>query len=180
MIFAGGGIIVVLDNVDIYTGQHSISFTVDGVTKNTWSDWGLIPSSRHSEPVYGIWSQKVSISGVNGQEDLVRKYPYTSVNSNAKLKESLNNDNRERILSESGYDIYQPTSGSFSFIIADQNVSFFRKEQEILNFLHNRTATMIFADDPSKVYKVRVSVGNMGSGSNYSSVSISYTVITET
>ena len=170
---------MVLDNVDIYNGQHSVSFTIGGVTKNTWTDWGLIPSSRHSEPVYGIWSQKVSASGVNGQEDLIRKYPYTSVNSHAKLIESLNNDNRERILSESGYDIYQPTSGSLSFIIADQTVSFFKKEQEILNFMHNRTATMIFADDPSKVYKVRVAVGDFSSGSNYSGVSISYSVLQE-
>lgn len=170
---------MVLPNVD-YQGEHAVTFTVNGVSRNTWTDWGLIPSSRHSKPVNGIWSQTVSIAGVNGQEDLVRKYPYNAVNSYYKLKEALKNDSRAKIKAINGYDIYQPSSGSLSFLIADQGVSFFRKEQEILNFLHNQTATMVFSDDPSKTYTVRITVGSFESGASYSGVSFSYSVIAET
>lgn len=169
---------MVLPNVD-YLGEHSVTFTVNGVSRNTWTDWGLIPSSRHSEPVNGIWSQKVSIPGINGQEDLVRKYPYTAVNSYSKLKAALKNDYRDKIQSDSGYDIYQPSNGSLSFIIADQAVSFFKKEQEILNFLHNQVATMMFDDDSSKTYTVRVTVSSFDSGANYSGISIAYSVLNE-
>ena len=170
---------MVLPNVD-YLGEHSVTFTVNGVSRNTWTDWGLIPSSRHSEPVNPIWSQKETIAGVNGQEDLVRKYPYAAVNSYSKLKSALKNDHRDKILTDSGYDIHQSNTGSLSFIIADQRVSFFKKEQEILNFLHNQTATMVFADDPSKIYTVKITVASFDSGANYSGMSISYSVLNET
>lgn len=171
---------MVLDNVKEYTGQHSVTFTVDDVSKNTWTDWGLIPSSRHSEPVNSIWSQVVNVTGVNGQEDLIRKYPSNSVNSYSKLKNALKNDNRDKILSDEGYDIYQPSSGSLSFIIADQTVSFFKKQHEILNFLHNRIATMVLQDDPDKVYLVRVTVDSFSNGDSFSSMSISYSILDET
>ena len=91
---------MVLPNVD-YMGEHSVTFTVNGVSRNTWTDWGLIPSSRHSEPMNPIWSQKETIAGVNGQEDLIRKYPYAAVNSYSKLKSALKNDYRDKILSDS-------------------------------------------------------------------------------
>lgn len=170
---------MVLPNVD-YLGEHAVTFTVGGVSKNTWTDWGLVPSSRHSEPINSIWNQIVTIPGVNGQEDLIRKYPYNAVNSYSKLKAALKNDNRDKIKSDSGYDVYQPSSGSLSFIIADQTISFFKKEQEILNFLHNQVATMVFADDPAKTYTVRVTVGSFDSGDTYSGLSISYSVLSET
>ena len=168
-----------LSNVYEYTGQHSVTFTVNGVTKNTWSDWGLIPSSRHSEPVRGIWSQVVTIPGVNGQEDLVRKYPYNAVNSHSKLRNALKNDNRDKILSDNEYDIYQPMNGSLGFIIADQTESFFAKEQTIINYMHGKKGTMKFADDPSKTYTVLLSVESFSSSETFSSLSISYTVLNE-
>lgn len=169
---------MVLPNVD-YQGEHSITFIVDGVSRNTWTDWGLVPSSRHSEPINSIWNQTVAIPGVNGQEDLVRKYPYAAVNSYSKLKAALKDDNRNKIKSDSGYDIYLPSSGNLSFIIADQRVSYFQKEREILNFLHNQSGTMKFADDPSKTYTCRFSVA-FSSGNDFSGLSVSYSVISET
>ena len=168
------------DNVYLYEGQHSVTFTVNGVSKNTWDDWGLIPSSRHSEPANEIWSQKVTVGGVNGEEDLVRMYPYRAVNSYALLKSAIQNDNREGIYNASGYDIYKAVSGSLAFMIADQKTNFFRKRQEILNFLHNQQAEMVFADDPEKIFLVRASVDSIESGEQYSSVSISYSIIDET
>ena len=168
-----------LENVKDYHGQHSVTFTINGVTRNTWTDWGLVPSSRHSEPINGIWSQKVTVGGVNGEEDLVRTYPYNAVNSYYKLRSAIENDNRDGIKSESGYDIFQPSSGSLSFIIADQDTSFCAKEQEILNFLHSRSGSMIFADDPSKVFQVRITVGSFSSSEKYSGLSISYYVLSE-
>lgn len=162
-----------------YTGQHSVTFTVSGVTKNTWTDWGLIPSSRHSEPVHGVWNNTVTIQGVNGQEDLVRKYPYNAVNSYSKLRNALVNDHRSKIMSDSRYDIYLPMNGSLSFIIADQEESFFTKQQKIVNFLHGQTGTMKFQDDTNKTYSVLLAVDSMNSGENFSSITISYTVLND-
>ena len=162
-----------------YTGQHSVTFTVNGVTKNTWTDWGLIPSSRHSEPIHDVWSNAVTVQGMNGQEDLVRKYPYNAVNSHSKLRNVLENDNRDKIMTDSGYDIYLPMNGSFGFIIADQEESFFTKQQQILNFLHGQTGTMKFQDDEDKTYNVLFSVDAIDSGETFSSISISYTVLND-
>ena len=167
------------DNVYWYNGEHSITFLNGTTTKNTWTDWGLIPSSRHSEPINGIWSQKVSISGVNGEEDLVRMYPFNAVNSYQKLRSALVNDNEQYIKQNYGYDIFQPSNGSLSFIIADQDVSFFVKQQEILNFLHNRKVQMIFEDDPTKTYIVRTSVDGFSNGDTFSNLTISYSVLQE-
>ena len=170
-----------MDRVYEYIGQHSVTFTnAAGESRNTWTDWGLIPSSRHSEPVNGIWSNKVTTPGVNGQEDLIRMYPNNSVNSYAKLRSEVLNDNPAYIKSTYGYDILQTSSGSLSFIIADQEESFFSKEQRILNFLHNQRMTMKFSDDPSKTYSVRTTVSSFQNGDTFSSLSISYSVISET
>lgn len=167
-----------MDGVYIYDGDHSVTFINDaGESRNTWTDWGLIPSSRYSEPINEIWANKVSIPGINGQEDLVRMSPYTSVNSYSNLRSSVINDNRDYIKEEYGYDIYKPTSGSLSFIIADQEESFFAKKQAILNFLHNQRMRMVFSDIPSDVYIVRTTVA-FQSGAQFSSVNISYSVIT--
>ena len=167
-----------MDDRIMYHGEHSVTFTNDsGVSVNTWTDWGLIPSSRHSEPINGIWSQAVSVPGINGQEDLVRMYPYTSVNSYSKLRSAITNDNRNYILSHYGYDIFQPANGSLSFVIADQEESFFTKQQTILNFLHNQRVTMRFSDNPSAAYTVRTTVTGNQNGASYSSISISYSVL---
>lgn len=169
-----------LSNVQIYKGEHSIDFTKGNVTKNTWSDWGLIPSSRHSEPVNGIWSKSVSIDGVNGQEDLVRYHSYYAINSTELLNQFIVSDNPASIKSRFGYDLYLPSQGSLSFIIADQTKSFFSKQQEILNFLHNQSLLMAFTDDNLKTYTVRTSVSSFNSGAKYSGLTIDYTVISET
>ena len=172
----------VLYNVQVYKGEHSVTFTKNGVSKNTWNDWGLIPSSRPSEPVNGIWSRGVSIDGVNGQEDLVRRQPYHAVNSTGLLNDALNNDNPAKIKTASGYryDLLTAAQGSLSFLIADQNHSFFAKQQEILNFLHNQSMSMKFSDDSSKTYTVRVTVDSFDSSPKYSGLTINYTVLNET
>ena len=169
-----------MDRVYIYDGKHSVTFTnEDGVSRNTWTDWGLIPSSRPSEPVNGIWSNKASIPGVNGQEDLVRMYPNNAVNSYGKLKSELKNDHPTYIKSTYDYSIQQAPSGSLSFVIADQEETFFEKSQEILNFLHNRKMKMKFADDTRKTYTVRTTVSALQSGDTFSSIGISYSVLSE-
>lgn len=173
-----------LDNVQLYEGQYSVSFTVDGVTKNTWTDWGLIPSTRHSEPVNGVWSQAVTAPGTNGENNLVRLYPYSVANNTKALKGALRKDNRDRILSEEkyagkyhAYDIFQPKSGALSFIIADQTVSFFEKQKEIANFMHCKNGTMTMDSYPGETLNVFITVEGPSSGETYSSVSISYSIL---
>lgn len=169
-----------LDNVYEYTGQHAIIFNDGSVTKNTWTDWGLIPTSRHSEPIHPVWSNAVSVDGINGEEDLVRHLPYNAVNNSDKLQSALLNDNPEHILSADKYDILQPSSGSLSFYIADQTVSYFKKVQELANYFHGRKLTMIFTDDPTIQYLIRATVESVESGKNFSGISISYSVLNET
>lgn len=168
-----------MENV-YYDGAHSITFVnSNDVAKNTWTDWGLVPSSRHSLPTKEIWSNAVTIAGVNGQEDLVRRYPYNAVNSYSKLISSIQNDNPAYILEHDGYSIMKPTSGSFSFIIADQEESYFAKSQEILNFLHNKKMRMAFSDDLTRGYVARITVSGINSGQTFSTIDISYSIIEE-
>ena len=163
-----------------YEGVHSITFRNSaGESRNTWTDWGLIPSSRHSEPASGIWSNPVDIPGINGQEDLVRMYPCRAVNSYYMLRSEVENDRRDYILFNYGYDIYQAGNGNFSFIIADQEESFHAKMQKILNFLHNQPMTMTFSDDSSKTYHVRTSISGYNVRRDFSSININYSVISE-
>ena len=167
----------VLKNVLLYKGEHSVTFTKDGISRNTWNNWGLIPSSRHVEPLDNIWSKEVTVPGVNGQEDLVRSSPYISVNSYYNLRSALLNDNPSKIKSEYGYDITMPTSGALSFVIADQKSSYISKVQEIANFLHGCAVTMVFSDNPSQTYTVRTTVESITSDQTYGGVSISYAII---
>lgn len=175
---ASGSDIVLRDTL-VYKGEHSVTFTKNGVSKHTWNDWGLIPSSRPSEPINGVWSHGVSLNGINGQEDLVRMYPYNAVNSYSRLRSALLNDNQSYIKSNYGYDILTAASGSLSFTIADQETSFFAKEQEIVNFLHGQVVTMKFSDDSTKTYTVRTTVESFSSGAKYSGFSINYAVLNQ-
>lgn len=160
-----------------YEGQHSVTFTVDGVSKNTWTDWGLIPSSRHSLPVNTVWSNYVNVSGTNGQENLVRIYSTNDVNSYSKLRSDIRNDNRDKILTDRGYDIFQPVNGSLSFIIADQEESFFAKQQKIVNYMHGRMASMVFTDKPETTYTILATVDSFSSADHFSNLTISYSVL---
>lgn len=161
-----------------YNGEHSVTFSnASNEIRNTWTDWGLVPSSRHSEPIEELWSQTATVGGVNGQEDLVRLSPFFAVNSYSRLRESIRNDNRDYIKTNLGYDIYKPMTGNLSFIIADQETSFFVKTQEIVNFLDNKIMRMAFNDDPSNEYTVRTTVENVNNSTKFSSIEIGYSVI---
>lgn len=162
--------------------QYSINFTDDqGVTKNTRTDWGLIPASRPSVGRQEIWSNPVSIPGINGQADLVRPYPFPTVNSYYEFREALVNDNPTYSQQTNELSLLQNGSGSFSFIIADQTRPWIAIYEEILNFMHNRhmrfQLDLAPEDDrsemSSKTYYGRTSV-SFSNGNDYSKIQIDY------
>jgi predicted phage tail component-like protein len=132
---------------------HSITIG----TKNTWDDWGLIPSSR---PVFEPPTKKTSyvdIQGMNGTID---------------MSEAL-----------TGYPIYNNREGSFGFyVVLDcaQNAGKTWKDlySTISNYLHGKTFQAILDDDPDYYYEGVFTVEkwdskNDGSGNE---ITISYNV----
>lgn len=163
---------------------HSITFTSeDGTSKNTWTDWGLIPSTRHSMAKREVWSNKVDVVGVNSQPDLVRPYHVSlglNVNSYSGLTNLINKDTDDYATTTYEYSILKNGSGSFNFIVADQDRSWITIYSEIMNFMHGQKTKMIFADDdPDTVYNVLITVGGFQSGNNFSQISISYSLVAE-
>lgn len=162
--------------------QYSINFTDDqGVTKNTFTDWGLIPASRPSVGRQEIWSNPVSLPGINGQIDLVRPYPYPSVNNYHEFRTALVNDNPTYSQQTNGLSLLQNGSGSFSFIIADQTRSWMVIYEDILNFMHNRHMSFQLDLSPeidkttisSTTYYGRISV-SFSNGASFSKIQIDY------
>lgn len=166
-----------MDNV-VYNGEYSVTFMKSlSDRRNTWIDWGLVSSSRFPEPLNQIWSNKVTLGGISGEEDLVRMYPYGTINSYSNFRSAIVNDNRLYIMDNYEYDLYQPVSGQLSFTIADQETSFFKKQQDILAYLHNQEMDMFFSYAASEIYHVRTTVDSFTNGANFSSVSISYSIV---
>ena len=120
---------------------HSITFG----GKNTWSDWGLIPTSR---PVFSPPSVKtvyVDIPGADGSID---------------LSDVLTGDVK-----------YENRSGSFEFRV-DRSRNWSIVYSEILNFLHGQKLKIFLDDDPGYYYYGRAQVNQWKSDKNFSLITI--------
>ena len=146
-------------NGTYYTEEHSISFgeimtdssignTVFGVLANTWEDWHLIPSSRPAIVHPSIVTKYIDIPGSDGQLDL-SEYLTGKVN-------------------------YGTRNGSLSFAVDNYHEDWETIRQKMANFLHGKKIKMKLEDDQKYFYQGRFTVGNWESGSDHSSISISY------
>lgn len=131
-----------------YDGSHSIIFG----TKNSWDDWGLVPSSRPSVSMPPVRESLIEIPGMNGALDM----------TNIPL----------------GYPTYGLRTGSWEFYIAhDVNGKTWDESYaEIAAYLHGRRRNCILTDDASYYYEGRYSIDDIKSEDMLSSITINYTL----
>lgn len=123
---------------------HSITFG----TKNTWTDWHLIPSSR---PVFNpppLKSKYVDIPGADGEVDLTELL--------------------------TGSPKFGNRTGSLEFIVANDYLSWDVAYSTIMNYLHGQSMHAVLEDEPLYYYDGRFSVSEWRSDKNYSLITIEY------
>jgi len=131
-----------------YNGEHSVTFG----SKNSWTDWHLVPSSR---PVFAPPKPKtdyVDIPGMNGSLD---------------LSEAV-----------SGRPVYNNRQGSFDFYADVQykdKSSWIKLYSEIMAYLHGRKLEAYLDDEPYYRYIGRFEVDSWKSGDG-NSITINYDV----
>lgn len=126
---------------------HSITFG----TKNTWTDWHLIPSSR---PVFRpppLKEKFIDIPGINGMLDL-------------------------STLFTGGEPVYGNRTGSFEFIVDNDFLSWDVAYSAIMNYLHGRNIQAFLEDDPDWTYQGRFAVNDWLSAKSNSIIVIDYNV----
>lgn len=123
--------------------QHDGSSMTYGPTKNTYSDWGLVPDSRPVIALPEVVTNTVEVPGMSGLLD---------------LSEYL-----------TGYPTYKNRSGSLHFIALPNSKSWVERFTEIATFVHGKDLTMILEDDPNYYYSGRFKMtwesNNDGNGS---------------
>ena len=125
---------------------HSVTFG----EKNTWTDWGLIPSSR---PVFVPPTAKekfIDIPGKSGPMDLSTLY--------------------------AGRTVFANRQGSLEFIVTDQTRDWEELYSEITEYLHGRKLRASLEDDPDYFYEGRFSVNAWKSQKDFSRIVIDYNV----
>ena len=131
-----------------YNGEHSITFG----SKNSWTDWHLVPSSR---PVFAPPKPKtnyVDIPGMNGSLD---------------LSEAV-----------SGRPVYENRQGSFDFYADVQykdKGSWIELYSEIMGYLHGQWMEAYLDDEPYYRYVGRFDVDSWTSGDG-NAITINYDV----
>lgn len=128
---------------------YSVTFSRDGLSKNTWADWYLVPSSRPVIAPPKPKTVKIDIPGSNGDIDLT---------------ESLFGD-----------VTYENRTGSIEFIVMnDKPVTWYDLYSDIMNFLHGRNVQLYFEEEPDIYYEGRVQVDGWESEPDYSRITIYY------
>jgi len=136
---------------------HSITFD----SKNSYSDWYLVPEGRPSIAMPPQKTNYVDIPGASGALD---------------LSETLTK-----------YPVYENRTGSLSFIVlnglftnaAKANESWASRYSEIAKYVHGRRIKIILEDDSNYYYEGRVTLGEWESPndvSGYSKLSMDYTL----
>ena len=126
--------------------DHSIYFG----DYNTWDEWHLVPSSRPTPTVPAARTNYVNIPGRNGSLDLT---------------EAL-----------TGYTVYDDRTIEGEFILYDQSLNWMDVYQDIMLKLHGKKMKIRLIDDMNWYYVGRVTVNDLASNSDFSSITISATV----
>lgn len=123
---------------------HSITFG----TKNTWTDWHLIPASRPVVSPPSVKTTYVEIPGGDGSIDLSTAL--------------------------AGRPLYNDRSGSFQFYVENGHGNWFDIYYSIMTYLHGQKMRMVLEDDPRYYYEGRFSVSGWQSGASTSAITINY------
>lgn len=136
---------------DLSKRYHSLVFSSGSSDKNTWDDWHLIPSEAPVVNPPDVQTKFIEIPGMNGKLDI--------------------SDIR-------GGTRYQDRTGSWKFYIIREYPGYDRVAlyNEIRNFLHGKVLRVYLLDDPYYYYEGRFSIESFTYGSNYSDVTIGYTL----
>lgn len=137
-----------------YTGEHSVTFKKDNQTRNSWTNWGLVPSSRPVIAQASYVEKYVDIPGRDGQYDLTDWLLTSRPN-------------------------YTDRQGTLEFYVTNdkQNIAYKTWEAlrtEIANFLNGQKIELTLADDPDYYYVGRCRLADWKSEANYSRVTIEY------
>jgi hypothetical protein len=125
---------------------HSVTFG----SKNTWTDWHLIPDTRPLFLPPEVNTRFVDIPGGNGSLDFT---------------ESL-----------VGHPTYKDRSGSMNFTVDNGHESWEVIYSNILNYLHGKKLKAVLEDDPNYYYEGRFSVNKWTSSKDNSKIVINYDV----
>lgn len=131
--------------------DHSITFTDENnVSKNTYDDWYLIPSSRPvvSEP--GVNFKYVDIPGRSGSIDLTGYLTTTPTKSDS--------------------------SGSWDFYVENDHGLWTSRRDTIAGYLNGSEMKMILDDDPTYYYIGRFVMSKWTPGESHSVVTIDYRI----
>ena len=134
------------------TFEEPTEFTSDVLTvsKNTWDDWFLIPTSRPVINPPPTKTQYVDLTGSNGQLDLT---------------DSL-----------SGFPVYGVSTGSWEFMVDNDHRPWLDIYNEVKAFLHGKRKVMYWEEDPAYIYEGRFSVNEWKSEQHNSKITIDYTI----
>lgn len=150
------------DGINEYTGMYSISFGdikevqdednlsyfIFSPVANTWNDWHLIPSTRHSIAVPAPTLKTVDIPGTEWPLDLSTYL--------------------------TGRQEYGQRSGTLSFLVDPGYEHWTSIYENMVYVLHGKKLKMQLADDPEYYYDGQFTVGNWETGETNSAVSINY------
>lgn len=130
---------------------HSITFTDEnGVSKNTWDDWFLIPENR---PWFDYQKPTTTVSSIPG-----------FINARHDVSEIMGNLGVGTI------------TGSIVFIVENEHGNWVDKYSAILNYAHGQRLRAVLEDDPSYYYDCRYKIV-WATGENWSKVTFQYTII---
>ena len=124
---------------------HSITLG----TKNTWTDWHLIPTSRPQFTLPPVKTKYIEIPGADGELDV-----------SALL---------------TGQAMYGNRTGYWGFVITKYDVNWAKTYSDIAEYLHGKRMRAVLEDDPLYFYEGRFSV-QMDPGPSFSTITIEYNV----
>ena len=130
----------------MYDGSHSVIFG----TRNTWTNWFLIPDTR---PVFNPPSPKTSFLDIPGQD------------GSLDISELL-----------SGYPTFHDREGTMDFIVDNGHQEWQKLYSEIMGFLHGKNMNARLTDDPLYYYQGHFWVNKWRSEPANSVISINYRV----
>ena len=126
---------------------HSVTFG----SKNSYTDWHLVPDGRPVISTPGVKKNFVEIPGLSGSLDF------------------------SELLTD--FPLYSNRSGSLSFhVLTDytNGQTWADRYAEIMNYIHGRRSRIILEDDPNYFYEGRISVNSWTSNNDGSGSSISF------
>ena len=134
----------------LYDGRYSMTFKSGNLTRNTWSDWRLIPSSKPVFPQPTPAYKYVDIPGRDGQLDIT-----------------------DYLI---GRPTYSDRKGTFEFIIAGDYINPDALRQELASFFKGQRMEVTLSEDRGIKYKGRFFFRGLTPDKTFSKVSIEYQV----